>query len=414
LPLGSGEFALEEADLRIPGRGFDFELRRKYESQSVYSGPLGWNWDHNYNKRLLELPNGDLLYLDGTGRKERYRANKSEGGIILSYVPPQGYFTECYRRKDGSITIKDERGEVLVFNALGRLAQIIDRNFNKMHFYYDLSGRLSTVMDTMGRLVSFEYYPYEKDDPKSCRLKGVTDFSGRKVIYRYDEETGDLAEVDFEGRVRKFTYSQDGSLKQKHNLLSATDAKGQTYLRNTYDSEDKITSQKYGDAPIIINSGQEAATIDGNGNSRAYVHNPAGNPVSITEGGHTTAYSYYYDDGLIKSIAYPMTNTVDYVYDSTNVQRRTQVNLLSMTRTPDSRGGEPLTTSYTYEPYTNQISSITYPKGNKTEFEVNTSNGNIEFIKYPNGITYQYIYNAYGQIHQEIDPAAYGCNHRGW
>jgi len=51
--LHSGEFVFNEIDLHIPGRGFDFVFARTYRSQSIYSGALGWGWDHNYNKRLV-------------------------------------------------------------------------------------------------------------------------------------------------------------------------------------------------------------------------------------------------------------------------------------------------------------------------------------------------------------------------
>jgi len=50
--LDTGEFVYGETDLSITGRGFDFVFRRTYRSQVTYSGPIGWGWDHNYNKRL--------------------------------------------------------------------------------------------------------------------------------------------------------------------------------------------------------------------------------------------------------------------------------------------------------------------------------------------------------------------------
>ena len=49
--LHSGEFVMEETDLRIPGRGFDFVFTRTYRSRILYSGILGANWDHTYNRR---------------------------------------------------------------------------------------------------------------------------------------------------------------------------------------------------------------------------------------------------------------------------------------------------------------------------------------------------------------------------
>ncbi|MCG2811866.1 MAG: DUF6531 domain-containing protein [Candidatus Aminicenantes bacterium] len=98
--LHSGEFFLDEHDLLIPGRGFDFDFHRVYKSRVIYSGPLGWNWDHTYNRRLLELPAGDILYFNGMGRRERYVAQKA-GDIVTGYEAPAGSLTELKKRQDG-------------------------------------------------------------------------------------------------------------------------------------------------------------------------------------------------------------------------------------------------------------------------------------------------------------------------
>lgn len=403
LYLHSGEFFIEEVDLRIPGRGIDFEFRRKYESQSIYSGVIGFGWEHNYNKRLLELPNGDILYFDGSGRRERYRVKKSADGRVIGYESPTGYFTEMVRRQDGFWTVKDSEGTVEFFDSSGRIVRIQDRNQNRIELYYDLSGRLSAIMDTMGRIITFDYYPYQKGDAKSGRLKELRDFAGRVVSYEYDEN-GRLIEANFEGRSRRYFYSESSitNLKLSTNISSITDPNGKKYLELSYDSEDKLTSQKLGGIPITINAGQTATTTDGNGNSRTYTHNESGNPVSITEGGFTTTYTYN-TDGLITSITYPLGNKVEFSYDSSNPQRRSQSNLLSIKRIPDSRGGETLQTSFTYEPFTNQIVSIAYPKGNNVEFNLD-ERGNVVLARYPEGINYQYQYNKFGQLIKEIEP----------
>ena len=52
--LDTGEFVYGEIDLSIPGRGFDFVFQRTYRSQVMYSGPVGWGWDHN--RKNLPVP----------------------------------------------------------------------------------------------------------------------------------------------------------------------------------------------------------------------------------------------------------------------------------------------------------------------------------------------------------------------
>ncbi|MCP4143020.1 MAG: hypothetical protein GY755_22480, partial [Chloroflexi bacterium] len=99
--LQSGEFVTGGVDMSIPGRGFDFLLARTYHSQSLYSGVLGWGWDHNYNKRLLEMYGGDVIYYDGSGRRERFKAIKKDSKIV-GYESPRGWFTQLKKTEDGN------------------------------------------------------------------------------------------------------------------------------------------------------------------------------------------------------------------------------------------------------------------------------------------------------------------------
>ncbi|MFW9875916.1 MAG: DUF6531 domain-containing protein, partial [Candidatus Thorarchaeota archaeon] len=158
--LHSGEFVYEDIDLHIPGRGFDFVFKRTYRSQVMYSGVLGWGWGHNYNRRLLELPGGDILYFDGTGRRERFVKGETAG----TYTPAPGRFIELKKMVDGSFRFIYPDRTIEFFDENGRLVRIQNRNFNKMEFLYNYSGQLSTVMDTMGQFIEFEYYPSDFDE----------------------------------------------------------------------------------------------------------------------------------------------------------------------------------------------------------------------------------------------------------
>ncbi|HPB56703.1 MAG TPA: DUF6531 domain-containing protein, partial [Candidatus Aminicenantes bacterium] len=114
--LHSGEFYLEETDLSLPGRGFDLLFTRTYESQSLYSGPLGWGWEHSYNRRLQFLPSGDILRFDGKGRRETYK------GVEGKFQSPTGRFDELNRRLDGTYTLLLPDRSFEAYDALGRLA----------------------------------------------------------------------------------------------------------------------------------------------------------------------------------------------------------------------------------------------------------------------------------------------------
>ncbi len=63
-----------------------------------YSGEMGWGWDHNYNKRMLELYSGDIIYFSGSGRRERFEAQKKDGKIT-GYEAPKGWFVELSKKE---------------------------------------------------------------------------------------------------------------------------------------------------------------------------------------------------------------------------------------------------------------------------------------------------------------------------
>ena len=54
----TGQYSLSITDIQIPSRGFPLQLTRVYCSGTVFFGPLGYNWDHNYNVSLRELIGG--------------------------------------------------------------------------------------------------------------------------------------------------------------------------------------------------------------------------------------------------------------------------------------------------------------------------------------------------------------------
>jgi hypothetical protein len=63
--LATGEFAYENTLMNVPGVGLPYQLRIQYKNQATYNGPLGFNWDHNYNQYLSGETNGNVLYYNG-------------------------------------------------------------------------------------------------------------------------------------------------------------------------------------------------------------------------------------------------------------------------------------------------------------------------------------------------------------
>ncbi len=433
--LHSGEWSLTAVDLVIKGRGFDFVFIRKYESQSIYVGPLGQNWDHFYFMRLLELPNGDVFYYDGLGRKELFRAlpppNTPVIGTLL-YASPPGQFAELKKLQDGSWLIHQPNSMAYLFNNYGQLHRIQDRNQNYMEFYYNPSGQMTTVIDTMGRPIS---YTYNADG----KLTKIRDFDGREVKFNYDEGvtspdpdkrygfltsvtspevTGTSNGNDFpQGKTTRYTYKGGLDIKFTANLLTVTSPRGESFIENEYDSEDRLTRQKYGTHFVQFRYEDQKTTVtDRRGNDSVYEFNQYGNPTAITRGGYTTRMEYDPDiiipdlpiipsDGLLTKITFPEGNSIEYTYEKSILnrflRRRSEANVLSIKRVPGPRGSggssETLTTTHTYDQLHNLLLTVRDPKGNLTQYERNQQ-GNTIKITMPEGVTQSFSYNKFGQL----------------
>jgi len=262
----SGEFFIEQQSLRIKGRGLDFVWALKYRSRIGPKTAMGNGWDFSYN--IWIEPMGDAIVLhDGNTRADGYEA--VPGGTAAPYVR-RGFFRELTNELDGSYKLRFAGGGAWLFHPLdggpraGKIRSVTDRNGNTMNFSYDASGRLFQVSDTLDRLVVIAHNP-------EGFIESVTDFAGRKVQYAYYRDgdaggsagdlksattpavTGTPAGNDFpNGKTTVFTYSKgfaDDALN--HNLLTITDPKGQTWLRNTYMTQndldnDRIVRQVWG------------------------------------------------------------------------------------------------------------------------------------------------------------------------
>lgn len=339
ITLHNGEFVLQETDLKIPGRGFDWTLSRTYKSRITYDGPLGHNWDFNYNSRLIEITEdnqdgiftetftpvlgdsytklGSVIVMDGYGRSDLYGL-QSDG----TYSTPLGAYTRLMKNEDGSFTMRDRTGSKKQYDKNGFLSSLEDRYGNTMKFTRDENGRLTEVTDTLGRKIS---YNYNSDG----RLADVKDFTDRTIRFEYDSN-GDLVSVtsptvtdtpngnDFpDGKTTKYTYSSgfdDETLN--HGVLTITAPNevavdGTPRVINVYENDSasyaygRVVKQTYGGTntsgiaaggdviyayeeltsnPSGTNEPVNRITVtDRNVNKTVYEHNKLGNAVSIKE-----------------------------------------------------------------------------------------------------------------------------------
>lgn len=262
----NGECVVSVEDFHVPGRGLDFVWARTYRSRTGADSNAGQNWSHSYDIRVSSNDVNSVRVWDGTGRSDVYFVNSNglytanelfnagslTGGVFALNFPDTGRWE--FRSLGDSL-------------APGKISRVVDRLGNAFGFTYDAFGRLSQILDTVGRTYVVEYYP------GTNRVLSVTDFSGRQVVYTYYHAgdlgggEGDLRSVrsplvfgtptknDFgNGKITTYTYSTgfpDDRLN--HNLVRITDPRSQTWLQLSYSSAldasyDRVVACVRGDA----------------------------------------------------------------------------------------------------------------------------------------------------------------------
>ncbi|MEM1181669.1 MAG: Ig-like domain-containing protein [Acidobacteriota bacterium] len=334
--LHSGEFTHGAADLEMPGLGFDFLFTRSYRNQTVGGGPLGPGWDFGYRARLRPLPNGDVDFFDGTGRRATFHWDPDEKRLD----PPPGVFVRLTRDATG-YRLKDRAGSLLHFDRYGRLLSMLDRfrvddsSGSVLRFEYDAASNLRQVSGA-GRFFSFEY-------DADGRLGRLVDDTGRDVLFNYDLD-GRLEEVQSPptalstgaspGRlVTQYAYESADSpslraaLNRRDNVTRLVDARSVAWLELTWAPGDggmghRLATQTWGDDVLslaIQDAGQTTVT-DRRGEAHRYVHNESGQALSYEDpGGHTTRWTYgaYGDNpeqGLLTEVTLPSGRKVAYSY----------------------------------------------------------------------------------------------------
>ncbi|HEV7509645.1 MAG TPA: Ig-like domain-containing protein [Thermoanaerobaculia bacterium] len=431
--LNSGEMTVSAPDLYLKGRGFDFSFVRTYRNQTVGNGVFGPAWDFNYNEHLRELPNGDVEYFDGRGRKELFKRN--EGGI---YVAPAGLFVgldggtgDLGHLSTGWVVVDAHRG-TKKFDRFGRLASMADPSRdaedtgNEMKFFYDLASHLVRIEDTLKRNINLVY----NDDGL---LEKIVDPEGREVDYEYDD-SGRLITVTSpaintgqsqfsNGLVTRYQYrasigNMTQRLVQRDNLAKVTDPRGRDWLEVLYDDVDgdgrveEVTSQIWGRGTVHLaytfgDEGQTAVT-DRRGNVTTYHFDGEGRVVSIADPLQKESHYEYGSQGQLKSVTTP--NGKKTSYDFMDTDQRSRGNVSTVTIEPGSNGPNgssgQLVRTIEYSKDTNEPVLLTEPWGTKTKLERDDKGRPTQIIQgFGSDVASTTIltYNKYGQIETVTD-----------
>ncbi len=424
--LATGIFTAGKTDLVLPGRlpiriSRGFNPFDPFSALRLFSSPLGPGWSLSVDV-TLSSPTADLLrlILPGNSRLDLVRqsgvtftnsTHPSLRGAVLKTLPEGGH---QLRFKDGT-TWRLKSFEVQSGTSLEFLVEIADRNGNKIAIERGDRGRVSRIVDSVGRALEFTY------SFAGGVLTQIRDPLGRTVQYRYDNN-GRLATVtDLAVGMTSYAYDTEG------RILSITDPKGIKFIENFYGPSGRVLRQVQADggewrfryrvvgatvtgpgcpgngcpsedswenfqAGYSIKGGAVTATsiVDPRGNATSHRFNNAGFTTEVTDAlGQTTRFQRD-AEGKLLSTTDSLSRTTRYEYDT----------VANVTAVIDHAGH---VRRFTYEPTFNRMTSATDELGNLNRFS-HDATGNLSMVTDPLGHLRPFTYNDFGQPLNAVDP----------
>ncbi|MHB0972532.1 MAG: RHS repeat domain-containing protein, partial [Thermoanaerobaculia bacterium] len=191
--LHSGEVETSGVDLIAGGRASAIvAVARSYRSRTIGWSPFGLGWDSAIFRRLRRVANGNIEFRDGSGEVWTFTWS---GG---AYQSPPGLFLKLERTAEGW-TLLDINNRLQRFDERGRIVFESDEFFvpgdepkgNALHYFYDASGRLSRIVDPVGRATTLAYWDSCAGGDSGCYtglVREIEDWRGRRVNYEYDTQ----------------------------------------------------------------------------------------------------------------------------------------------------------------------------------------------------------------------------------
>jgi len=316
---------------------------------------------------------------------------------VVTLQGPPGDFSVLARRTDSTYTRILKDGTTYQFTAQGLQTSVSDRNGNQTTYAYDGTGQLLTITDPVGQVTTFAY--------SGSRLATISDPQGRVTQFTHDGG-GNLTGVTY-ADTSTATFAYD----PQHRLVKKTDAQNQV-TQYAYDYAGRLSQATLpgGDRRSLTPSQRMAVPNLAAGQGTATT--PAAlSPSTINQAGFTDAKNQttrFETDALGR-----ITKQTDALNRVTTIARDVNGNPTQIARpngaittmTYDAKGNlltsteqaTAGTTTFTYEPTFNQVTSIRDPKGNLTQIAYDAKGNPLTITDALNQVT-TFTYNPQGLL----------------
>ncbi len=413
-----GRVEWTDNDLMMPGVGLPLIFQRIHRgSVSSYDGPLGAQWEFNWNKRFKYDTSGGATraYFHELGRREEYPYTGS------AYTSPIGRYdtlvrtgTPEYIRTDRSgiqETYAQEPADATWF----RLKEIKDLNANTLSFSYDSNSLLTKVTDTLSRHTTLAY---DGND----RITKITDSASREWLYAYDGSNrlssvrtptvDEIGTDDDYTSGKTTTYKYDSSDRLTEVARPGDGGTGKWLW--AYDGSGRITKETRAGNDLSLtydDTNAKVTVVDREANQTVYWYDSGHEGNLITKRQVYWDASNYYEStfaydaaGNVTNAIFPKGNRVGYTFDGSG-------NVLTVEFKKDGSDGAPLKWIYAWASNA-RLSTLKDPNGNVWDHDYDGA-GNLvtktaPAVTLPNSthgtIRELWAYNGSGQVTRYTDP----------
>jgi RHS repeat-associated protein len=374
---------------------------------------LGVGWTHSYNLFLFSQ-RSEMFRFEGNGRVNKFTPTSS-----TEYRSTEGYFTTLKRTMTGfTLVFKDGSTEEYALvpgsptfdgQPVYWLQKMTDRIGNTTGLTYT-GGVLTSVTNVYGLSLTFTY--------TAGKLSSISDPLGRDTTLEYDStNTRLLRIVDPTGKAVEYTYNALYEITQK------LDKNGQ-----------KFTFGYLVDKPVSVTDGA-GAKLFSQTNTNNWATNNADLALQLMrtyipsttsrKDGNGRVWQYDYDTGgYITRVRAPDGAVTTYTYDpaTLNVASITDANgqatsyeydgIGNLTKQTDALG-HATTHAYTNPACSDKVTRTTFPNGSITEYEYDAACNRTRQVRDVSGLTLlsEWTYDIHGNVLTERDPNGHLTSH---
>jgi len=274
-------------------------------------------YDGKYNLTTITYPDGsqEKATYDSRGHITQWVNRRGDTisftydahGLLTRWEDGGGSQVDAtYDAHRNLVTLVDTNGTTgFEYDSADRLIRVTYPNGRFLEYSYDGGGRRTRMATHDGFVVSYLY-------DSVGRLAVLKDASGNSIVtYTYDE-AGRLARED-KGNGTYTTYEYDIAGRLIHLVNHAPDGTVLSRFDYAYDDLGRRSSMNTLDGLWTYQhdaSGQLTGVTLPSGRTIQYIYDPAGNRISVTDGGATTNY------GVNNLDQYTSVGTGIYTYDA--------------------------------------------------------------------------------------------------